>query len=167
MCKYKHGDVLDSMHFQQNQFTHILSLYFTTYYLEDKYKFFQNAFKWLKPGGFLVLHLVNRNKFDPIINTSNPVHMVSVQKYAPKRITNSVVKFNDFTYKANFKLKDGKGTFSETFKDDGTNNVRKNEHVLHMEPQKDILAKAKKAGFIFHGKSDMVNCMYEYQYLYY
>ena len=30
-----------------------------------------------------------------------------------------------------------------------------------------ILAKAKKAGFIFHGKSDMVNCMYEYQYLYY
>ena len=107
-CKYKHGDVLDSMHFNQDQFTHILSLYFTTYYIEDKFKFFQNAFKWLKPGGYLVIHLVNRNKFDPIVNTSNPVHMVSVQKHAPKRITNSVVKFNDFTYKANFKLKDKK-----------------------------------------------------------
>ncbi len=167
MCKYKHGDVLDSMHFKQNKFSHIVSLYFTTYYIEDKMKFFKNAFKWLKPGGHLVLHLVNRNKFDPIINTSNPVHMVSVQKYAPKRITNSIVKFKDFTYKANFEFKNNRGTFSETFKDDGTNNVRKNEHVLHMETQKEILAKAKKAGFIFHGKSDMVNCMYEYQYLYY
>ena len=91
----------------------------------------------------------------------------SAQKYAKKRITNSVVKFNDFTYKANFDLNNNKGKFIETFKDDNTNNVRKNEHVLHMESQKDILAKAKKVGFIFHGKSDMVNCMYEYQYLYY
>lgn len=166
-CHFKHGDVLDGMHFKENEFTHILSLYFTTYYIKDKLQFFKNIYKWLKPGGYLVIHLVNTNMFDPVVNLSNPIHMVSPQKYAKKRITNSIVKFNDFTYKANFNLKDKKGSFVETFKDDATNNVRKNEHTLYMESQKDILSKAKKVGFIFEGKSDMVQCMYEYQYLYY
>jgi hypothetical protein len=97
------------------------------------------------------------------------LHLVSPQKFAKKRITNSLVKFNDFSYKANFKLNKQKdnATFIETFKDDNSENVRKNEHTLHMCTQKKILSKAKKVGFILHGKSDMVNCMYEYQWIYY
>ena len=59
------------------------------------------------------------------------------------------------------------GKFEETFTDDGTNHVRKNEHTLYMESQKDILSKAKKVGFILEGHSNMVKCRYEYQYLYF
>lgn len=168
-CKFKHGDALNAVNFNSNTFTHITCLFFTIYYIENKKLFFKNVYDWLKPGGFLVLHLVNRDKFDPILNTANPLHLVSPQKFAKKRITNSLVKFNDFSYKANFKLNKQKdnATFIETFKDDNSENVRKNEHTLHMCTQKKILSKAKKVGFILHGKSDMVNCMYEYQWIYY
>ena len=168
-CKFKTGDALQSMNFHKNQFTHILSLYFTLYYISDKAAFFKNAYDWLKPGGFLIIHLVNRDKFDPIINSADPLIMVSAQKYAKKRITNSNVKFKDFLYKANFNYKKGDdiANFTETFTDDQTKHVRQNEHKLYMDTQKNILSKAKKVGFILEGQVNMVPVQYEYQYLYF
>ena len=67
--------------------------------------------------------------------------MVSPQKYAKKRITNTVVKFNDFQYKSNFEQNTGENIayFKETFLHDSDGKVRKNEHILHMDTQKDIL----------------------------
>ena len=130
--------------------------------------FFQNSFDWLMPGGYLIIHLVNRDKFDPILPAADPLTLVSAQKFAKKRITNSLVKFKDFEYKANFELNkaDDEGTFTETFKDDGTNNVRQNVHTLYMPTQKYILSLAKEVGFILLGKIDMVAAQYEYQYIY-
>jgi len=165
---FKKGDVLESMTFQQQSFTYISCLYFTIYYIQNKQQFFKNSYDWLKPGGYLMLHLVNRNMFDPILNAADPLHLVSAQKHAKKRITNSLVKFNEFHYKANFELKksENKANFVETFKDDKTGNVRQNNHVLYMDTQKNILSIAKNTGFILHGKIDMVTCMYGYQYIY-
>ena len=165
---FKKGDALESMTFQSQSFSHINCLYFTIYYIENKRQFFKNAYDWLKPGGYLMLHLVNRNMFDPILNAADPLHLVSAQKHAKKRITNSIVKFKDFQYKANFTLRkeENKANFDETIKDDKTGNVRQNNHVLHMDTQKNILGIAKNTGFILHGKIDMVMCQYEYQYIY-
>ena len=42
---------------------HVTCLYFTIYYIKDKENF-SNCFYWLKPGGVLLLHLVDVNKFD-------------------------------------------------------------------------------------------------------
>jgi len=164
----KESDALDAIQFQPRTFTHIQCLYFTIYYIENKKRLFENCFNWLKPGGYLALHLVNRDMFDPIINVSNPLHMVSPQKYAKKRITNSLVKFKDLQYKADFKYTkgDNKAFFEETFKDDITGNVRKNNHIFYMETQKQILEMAKQKGFILHGKIDLVTIQYEYQYIY-
>ncbi len=166
--QYQVGDALDFMQFPADSFTHITCLYFTIYYIKDKYRFFQNSFDWLMPGGYLVLHLVNRNNFDPILPAADPLMLVSPQKYAKKRITNSLVKFDDFQYKADFKLEEGKnkGIFTEIFKDDGTSNTRQNIHTLYMETQKHILSQAKTAGFILLGKIDMLAAQYEYQYIY-
>jgi ubiquinone/menaquinone biosynthesis C-methylase UbiE len=168
-CKFINDDVLKSMTYQPKTFTHALALYFTLYYVEDKHLFFKNVYDWLKPGGILVVHLVNRDKFDPILNVADPLVMVSAQKYAKKRITNSNAKFKDFVYKANFQYEknNNKSTFTETFTDDATKHVRQNEHTLYMEKQKDILSKAKKIGFILQGKVDMTQVQYEYQYLYF
>ena len=122
---------------------------------------------WLRPGGYLVLHLVNRNKFDPILNTADPLHLVSAQKYAKKRILKSLIKFKDFSYKAVFDLKgDNQAEFVETITDDKTKNIRQNTHKLYMPTQKHILSLAKSSGFILKGKVDMVSAQYEYQYLY-
>ena len=125
-----------------------------------------NCFNWLKPKGYLVLHLVNKNKFDPIVPPANPLQLISPQKYAKERITQSFIKFNNFDYKSQFKLEDNSDNayFEEVFKyKDG--NVRKNRHKLYMTPQKDILSTAKDVGFSYVTKLNMVNCGYEYQYL--
>ena len=165
---FKEGDALNSMLFSQNSFTHITALYFTLYYIKNKRLFLQNCFDWLMPGGYLVIHLVNRDKFDPILPAADPLLIISPQKYAKKRITNSLVKFKDFQYKANFELQKNKnqGIFTETFKDDATTHVRQNVHTFYMPTQKHILSLAKEVGFILIGKIDMVAAQYEYQYLY-
>jgi len=171
--KYPHltfsqGDVMKSMNFETNTFTHITSLYFTIYYMKDKLQFFKNCHSWLMPGGSLIVHLVNRDKFDPILNVADPLVWVSPQKYAKQRITSSIVKFKDFQYKANFEFdkKNNMAEFAETMKDDKTGNIRKNIHRLHMPTQKKILSMAKSVGFILKGKIDLINVQYEYQYLY-
>ena len=166
--EFKKGDALNSMNYKPSSIDVISCLYFTMYYIKDKKTFIDNCYNWLKPGGHFVLHLVNRDKFDPIINSADPLHIVSAQKYAKKRITNSLVKFKDFQYKANFEFDkpNDKAEFVETFKDDSSGNVRKNIHTLHMETQKKILAMAKQTGFILKGKIDLVKAMYEYQYIY-
>jgi len=161
------GNALDYDQFQPNTFTHILCLYFTLYYFEDKRKFFNNCMEWLMPGGTLIVHVVNRDKFDPILPPGNPLYIVSPQKYAKERITSTKITFNEFVYSSNFELdtSNNTGTFHEKFKfNDGK--VRKQEHKLYMESESDIVQMAQDAGFLMHGKIDLLECAYEYQYLY-
>lgn len=167
-CDFKQGDALNALTFKAQSFTHITCLYFTIYYIQDKIRFFQNCYSWLAPGGYLALHLVNRDKFDPILEAGNPLHIVSPQKYAKKRITNTIVKFNNFEYKGNFNLHKDRSSafFDEYFKDKKSRKVRHNQHTLFMETQNYILSLAKQTGFILKGKIDMRTCQYEYQYIY-
>lgn len=164
---FKVGDVLNTSEFSNNSFTHILCLYFTIYYFEDKDQFFNNCMEWLMPGGYLVLHLVDRKKFDPILPPGNPLYIVSPQKYAKERITKTKITFNDFIYTSNFNLDENKNiaTFEEKF-NFNNGKTRKQEQVLYMEDTEEILAKASDAGFIIEGKISLVRCAYEHQYLY-
>ena len=161
------GSALDINQYKNNSFTHILCLYFTIYYFDNKDTFFNNCMEWLMPGGYLILHLVDREKFDPILPPGNPLYIVSPQKYAKNRITHTKITFNNFVYTSNFNLEADKdvATFEEKFKfNDGK--VRKQEHLLYMEDAQDILTKAAEAGFIVQGKIDLVSCAYPNQYLY-
>ena len=165
--KFKLGNVLDENQFKHNGFTHILCLYFTIYYFEDKRKFFDNCMDWLMPGGFLLIHLVNREKFDPILPPGNPLYIVSPQKYAKERITKTKINFNEFVYNSNFNLdkENNIATFEEKFKfNDGK--IRKQEQKLFMETTSDILTTAQACGFIIEGKIDLLQCAYEHQYIY-
>ena len=164
---FKVGDGLDGHLFNHNSLTHILCLYFTIYFMKDKMRFFYNCMNWLMPGGYLIIHLVDRYKFDPILPPGNPLYIVSPQKYAKERITKTKVTFNDFVYNANFKLDDSNdlAVFDEKFKfNDGK--VRKQEQKLYMEDLPTIVNMAQDAGFLVHAKIDLVKCAYEYQYLY-
>ena len=161
------GNAIDNGLFKMNSVTHILCLYFTIYYIKDKRQFFYNAIEWLMPGGFLIVHLVDREKFDPILPPGNPLYIVSPQKYAKERITKTKITFDDFVYTANFNLdKDNDlATFDEKFKfNDGS--VRKQEHKLYMEDTSTIVNIAQDCGFILQAKIDMLKCAYENQYLY-
>lgn len=175
-CKFKLGNCLKSIEFDSNSFTHITSFYFTIYYIKDKQQFFENCFNWLKPGGILVLHLVDVTKFDPIIPVANPFVIISPQNYADERITKSEVKFDKLNYKSNFeldknadihtKLDSPNAIFKETIKIKDTNTVRVNEHELYMSSQKHILNIARNCGFSLLSIEKMMSIQYEYNYLY-
>lgn len=164
---FKVADALNNNIFNSNTFTHILCLYFTIYYFEDKKVFLNNVMNWLIPGGYLIVHVVDRDQFDPILPPGNPLYVVSPQKYAKERITKTKVNFNEFVYTSNFNLIKDKdlAIFDEKFKfNDGK--VRKQEHKLYMEDKDKILSQATELGFIIKGKINLVNCAYENQYLY-
>ena len=159
---------LKSNVFPPNSFSHIMCLFFTLYYQKNKLDFFKNCYDWLMPGGYLIIHLVNRDKFDPLVPAGNPFVMVSPQKYAKERLTKTKIALKDSDYESNFTLdkKNNKGKFIETFTSKMNDNVRQNEHTLYMEPQSHILSLAKEVGFFLKGKIDLKIIQYEYNYLY-
>jgi SAM-dependent methyltransferase len=167
-AEFSVGNASDSFLFNRDQFTHITCFYFTLYYMKDKKHFFENCRNWLKPKGYLIFHLVNKHKFDPIPNSGDPLTLVNPQNYVNKRITNSVIVYNDFTYKSNFKLneKSNKAEFEEVFKFKKNGNYRHNVHTLYMEKQEEILKMAKDVGFKYIDRYDLVDIGYEHQYLY-
>jgi SAM-dependent methyltransferase len=159
--EFVEGDANVAMSFQGSQFDTILIMYFTAYYFKEKSVLFQNCYHWLQPGGHLVIHLVDKDMFDPIVPSGNPIDVVSVQDFAKKRISRSRVAFKEFDYVANY----GDGGFKEkfTFKD---GKVRENHHTLYMETQPKILSYAKAIGFIMIKKINLYECDYKNQYLY-
>lgn len=120
------------------------------------------------PGGYLIVHLVDRTQFDPILPPGNPLMYVSPQRYAKQRITTTKVKFTDFSYSADFQLDESndKAIFIEKFKNDSDNKVRKHELTLFMPEIQEIVDEAQSCGFIVESKVDLLQCQYEYQYLY-
>ena len=178
-CKFMQGDPLDFMSFSSEYATAILLLDFAIYYIKDRRTLFYNCYHWLKPGGYLVLHLVNRHMFDPIVPAAKPFTLVSPQSVAKKRITSSDVVFKDFDYKSKFEFgqeKEGEDqsdknghddsvTLTETMKD-RRGKVRKNVRSLRMSGQKIIIGEAKDSGFTMLGQYDLVKSQREYQYIY-
>ena len=67
-----------------------LHAYILIYYIEDKKRFIDNCYNWLKPGGYFVVHLVNRDKFDPIVNSADPLHIVSAQSMQKIYVLNKI-----------------------------------------------------------------------------
>jgi len=122
--------------------------------------------KWLKPGGYLVVHIVDREMFDPIIPPANPLLILTPQRYAKERITKSKVVFEDFKYQSDFQLDSSSdiATFIEKFHfKDGS--VRKNEHKMWMPSEQSILQMAQDVGFIVHAEADLIKVGYEYNKL--
>lgn len=162
--RIKKGDVMDPMFFEKGTYSHILCNYFTIYEMEDKSMFFQNCYSWMKPNGYLILHLVDREKFDTMV----PIGKSKLLHSPQGRVTDTLVEFDDFQYKSNYRFDTGnKMVFKETFTDKQNGNIRQNEKTLNMENIPEILEYASKAGFRLHGKSDMMEGLGDaYQYIY-
>jgi SAM-dependent methyltransferase len=163
----KCGDVIDSMNYDKGVFTHITCMNFTIYHLEDKLTFFKNCYYWLMPNGYLIMHLVNRNKYNPIIPAANPPLLDNPQKYSNVRIKDSKINFIDFEYQNSHDFKtDKRVIIKETFTDASTKNIRQNELTLYMENIDEIVNIAKKCGFIPHAQIKMINDEYQYIYIF-
>jgi SAM-dependent methyltransferase len=169
-------NVYNRKQFEENEFSHIMSLYFTPYYWRDFEKAILNIRYWLQDGGYLILHLVDRKKFDPVLEPASPFPAFSIQKYAKKgeRIKTSRVEFNNLSYKATFDLNedDDIAYLSEFFdthgKKIGNDNYKREQvHTLYMKDHNELVSNIKRLGFKFTRRTHLIHCEYEYQYLYY
>ena len=164
------GDALNRVLFPPNMFSHILCDYFTYYYISNKHLFFKNCYYWLRPDSYLLIHLVDKYKFDPVVPSANPLYLVNAQKYAKKRITKSKVTFYGYDYSSQFIVEDDDNKdvsiFKETFKNKKSGAIRNQEHVLYIEPIDVTIDIATTEGFIYVSRIDLLQVQYEYQYIY-
>ena len=117
-----------------NFFTHITCYYFSFYYSKDYKALLRNVYSWLADGGYFCVHLVDIDKFDPIIDAANPFIGISLQKYMKKRAKTSFVVMNNCTYSSTFAHKKGNpvATFRERFIYKERKIIRENIHKLHL-----------------------------------
>ena len=161
-AKLKCGLTEEPLSFDKGSFTHIICNRLSFYEEKDKKKFFENCYFWLVSGGYLILHLVDPEKFDTIIPAGKPPNFKSPQQYVNNRITETKIDFIDYIYKAVFDFsnlgKTKEVTLKETFTDELTKNIRQNEFEYYMESVQEILQMAAHNGFIVKGQVNMEQC---------
>ena len=167
----KQGDVTDPMCYDKGLFTHILCLHFTIYHIEKKHMFFKNCYSWLKPGGYLIVHLVERDKFYKATSSAHPIRdslFGQPQIFLEETANDAVINFDNFLYKHSYQIntKENTAVFTETFTEKTTSNIRQQEQTLYMEETKDILSMAAYYGFILQGKIDIQNKQHENLYIF-
>ena len=168
--KFIQGSPIKSNTFNENQFTHTLCLNMNFYYYKNKKEFMQNVYDWLMPGGYFVVQLVDKNKFDPVVPAAKPFVMINPQSFSKKRITKSSVVFDQFDYTSDFKVFPNDFVqFQEIFKDTsnpGSNKKRENVHKMWIPSRASVVSMAKETGFITIAQVDLMMAQLEYQYLY-
>jgi SAM-dependent methyltransferase len=163
IIEWRNADLINPSACSGGEFTHAILLYFTVYYFTDKETLFRNLYFWVKPGGKLVVHVVNKHKFDPMLDSASPWIGLSLQKYSEKRVKKSEVTFNKFKYVGEFDIQDPTAEFRETFRfNDGK--IRRQKHSIKIENTDEIVGMAKAAGWEYLGYTDLVVVGFEYAY---
>jgi SAM-dependent methyltransferase len=162
--EWKPTDAYAPMACQASEFTHACLLFFSIYYFKDLDVLFKNLALWIKPGGGLVIEVVNKHKFEPVPDVANPWIAVSPQKHTKDRITTSKAAFDKFDYDTEFHLEGNEAEFNETFKfKDGK--VRRQKHTLYMPSISKIVTIAVEQGFAYDKFMDLQFMGFNYGYL--
>jgi len=171
---FQQGDITQVHLFPQKSASTCLLLGFSIYEFQNPKILSDNAYQWLKPDGHFVIHMVDPDKFDPLLDLASPFAAFSLQKYSIDRVTDSTIYFDQFKYVGKFsKNKDeDDATFDETFiYYDKANNkgdkYRENKHRLNMPSKERLIDIVKTSGFRHLETVDLVRCGKEYQYLVY
>tara|TARA_Y100000389_G_C17469750_1_gene529223 strand:- start:4661 stop:5569 length:909 start_codon:yes stop_codon:yes gene_type:complete len=152
--------------FMKSSFSHITCYYFTMYYIDstfmrDKIK------KWLKPRGWFIVHLVDLEKFDPVLDAAVPLSGINIQKYNKNRITNSSVEFKKFKYDSNFRLGKTKAYFDEKFEFKEKPIIRKQKHILKKIEMDEFINEFGKNGMILKYTTNLKTLGFHHQYILY
>jgi ubiquinone/menaquinone biosynthesis C-methylase UbiE len=167
------GDAMDKELFNKSEFSLISLYYFSVYYFQNIKGLIHNIHYWLKPSGIVCFHIVNRDKFDSLLNLASPFPAFSAQKYSDTRLTSSTVHYDNFVYNGNFEKipNASKGEnnyrFVETFNHKKKNLIRKQEHKLYMFKIDDFIQLMNENGFKKIAQTDLLSVSCEYQFILY
>jgi SAM-dependent methyltransferase len=162
--KFLKGDMNQQYTFEGGKFSHATLLFFTIYYSNDPTGIFRNLFHWIRPGGQLAIEVVNKYKFDPLLESASPFAGTTVQKYSKKRVTKSKVEFDKFSYEADFDLQDPTAEFREVFRFKDKS-VRRQRHTLYMRDISEFVHIAQTSGWTYNGYIDLLTAGFEYAYI--
>ena len=143
----KEGDVCTLMTYDKGLFTHITCMYFTIYEIDDKPTFIRNVYHWLQRGGYFIVHLADKDKFDMIAPCAK-VRNDLIQEYSNERITDSKVLMPNYRYESSYKLTEMDVILHETFTNKN-GQIRKNVNQMHFMSKSDIVTMTEKIGFKF------------------
>jgi len=167
------GDVEQPLLFDRGSFTHIMCTDFMIYKMKNKKQFLKNCLQWLKPNGYIILHLVERNRFSVVSPTHDEQRDFDRMVKEPNtQVLQSKTVFQDYVYLQQYHIpvnidEINQIVFRETFTDRTTTNVRQNEQTLYMENIRIILEMAKSLGYLFHSKTTLKKYNdEEHQYMY-
>jgi len=161
------GDFHNKSTFKNREFTHISCLFYTIYYSDDPNKIFKNVNYWLKPKGYFSIHLVDRDKFDPVLESaSRLIPLLNPQKHSHKRVTQTKLKFNKFNYLADWKFNNDSVEFMENFMFSDNTKHRQNKHHLYMKKIPFYTKLAKKHGFKLIRIIDLLPANHDNNYVY-
>lgn len=173
-AKFQKGDVTQAHLFPPKSFSHALLMGFSVYMFPNPKILADNTFQWLQPGGYFIVHMVDPDKYDPILDLATPFAAFSLQKYALGRQTDSNIYFDKFKYtgKLNKKKDDDDAEYNEVFtyydkSDNGGKKYRENKHKWVMPSKERLIDLFKTSGFRLVETVDLVRTGKEYQYLCY
>lgn len=174
-AEFVKGKPSDSMLFADNSFNNVLCLQKSIYKYRNKQEIFQNVYNWLEVGGHFMVHVVDKDMFDPVLNVAKPFVLINPQSVAKKRITKSYVSFEEFTYEGDFQVKpvqkgiDSNKTcvYKEVFKPrSDSEKVREHQTTFWIPPKEEIKEIAIENGFVLKDTIDLLLSRQEYQYIY-
>ena len=147
-AKLKVGNFDDHNIYPKRSFTHISCMFFTFYYSQSYKKFFWNANYWLQPKGLLFLHVVQKEKFDPVLErASSLIPLFDPQKHSDKRKTETRLAFKEFEYTSDWDFQKKRVVFRETINYTNEPFTREHVHNFKMLDPKKIILLANKNGF--------------------
>jgi len=173
-AKFQKGDVTNAHLFPQKSFSHAVLLGFSVYMFENAKVLSDNAYQWLQPGGWFVVHMVDPDKFDPLHEIASPFAAFSLQKYSLDRVVDSNVYFDKFKYlgRLNKKKDEDNASYDETLtyydkESNGGVKYRENKLQLTMPSKERLINIIQTSGFQHKETVDLVRCGKEYQYIVY
>lgn len=173
-AKFQKGDVTQANLVPQKSMSHCTLLNFSIYQFENPKIISDNAYQWIQPGGYFIVHLVDPDNFDPLLDLASPFAAFSLQKYSLDRQTDSNIYFDKFKYTGQFKKKKEEDPveYTEIFTyydkaDNDGKKYRENKHRWSMPSKERMIDIFKTSGFRFVEAVHMVNAGKEYQYLCY
>ena len=114
------GDLNNSNLFDEQSIDIVYSLLDSLYHNDHntQIRILNNYKKWLKPNGYLCLHIFNRDKLDP-----GPMDFTQYTNI--NEVNNSVTHFDNYSHVANFNIKEDYVEYNEIYELDGKENISK------------------------------------------
>jgi SAM-dependent methyltransferase len=174
--RYVLGNGLDQLMFEPEQFTLISIIDFTIYTIKDRRRIFENAYRWLVPGGYLALHLINVGGYydSQVMSAKERRFSPTISKIFDRKPLANIMGVNDvsvgnYIYKSNIRM----NTYDpdmiemyEIFTNKKTGKKYNKTTNFYTPDQSVILSEAKDCGFNMLSQYNLMSNNKPYQFIY-